>query len=99
MKPRNKVDYSHWLCVTHINGDLHPHTTVTDRNHSLVQMAPAARELGLEDLTIREPSQRLTVVNDLDEKRLAEKIDKFNVYYKRIMLLNDTEVDIIANGG
>jgi hypothetical protein len=41
----------------------------------------------------------LTVVNDLDEKRLAEKIDKFNVYYKRIMLLNDTEVDIIANGG
>ena len=84
-----------------IRGDLHAHTTATDGHHSLVEMANAAKECGLEYLAITEHSKRLALVHGLDEKRLAEQmeeIDKFNAEHQGIVLLKSIEVDILSNG-
>lgn len=84
-----------------IRGDLHSHTTATDGHNSLVEMANAAKDMGLEYLAITEHSKRLTVAHGLDEKRLLkqiEEIDQLNTQLKGFTLLKGIEVDILDNG-
>lgn len=84
-----------------LKGDLHSHTNATDGHYSLSEMAEAAIDSGLDYLAITDHSKRLTVVNGLDEQRLAkqiEEIDVLNTQLTGFTLLKGIEVDILDNG-
>ncbi|WP_106475624.1 DNA polymerase/3'-5' exonuclease PolX [Phytohalomonas tamaricis] len=84
-----------------IRGDLHMHTTASDGKASLREMAEAAQRLGYEYIAITDHSQRLTVANGLDIKRLRqqmEEIDALNAELTGITLLKSSEVDILEDG-
>lgn len=84
-----------------IKGDLHAHTTASDGRSSLREMAESARELGHAYQAITEHSQRLTIANGLDEKRLRvqiDEIDAMNDDLDGITILKGIEVDILEDG-
>lgn len=84
-----------------IRGDLHCHTTETDGRHSPQELVDAARERGYRYLAITDHSQALTMVNGLDEKRLARQADairKLNEKLDDFELLAGVEVDILKDG-
>jgi DNA polymerase (family 10) len=89
------------VALEDLRGDLHAHTTATDGQHTLAQMADAARARGLEYLAITEHSQRLRMAHGLDAKRLAEQgreIDRLNRAVRGLTLLKGIEVDILEDG-
>ncbi len=84
-----------------LKGTLHCHTTASDGQASLEEMAQAATDLGYEYFGIGDHSQAAFYANGLDEKRLAkqiEEIDAFNKKNKKIRLLKGSEVDILKDG-
>lgn len=84
-----------------IRGDLHCHTKASDGKQSLEEMARAAKDQGLDYLAVTDHSQRLTVANGLDEKRLGdqiEAIDQLNDKLSGIRLLKGIECDILEDG-
>lgn len=84
-----------------LKGDLHLHTTASDGQDTLADMAAAARELGLSYIAVTEHSRRLTVAKGLDEHRLMahlEAIDRLNERLRGITLLKGLEVDILEDG-
>jgi DNA polymerase (family 10) len=84
-----------------LKGDLHCHTMAGDGRDSLVEMAEAARERGLEYLAITEQSRRLGMAHGLDVKRLRRQmaeIDKLNGRLKGFTVLKGIEVDIPEDG-
>ncbi|MGM0682245.1 MAG: DNA polymerase/3'-5' exonuclease PolX, partial [Thermodesulfobacteriota bacterium] len=89
------------ITISDIKGDLHCHTRATDGMNTLDQMAEAARKMNYEYLAITDHSQRVTVANGLDEKRLREEIeeiDELNEKIRAIKLLKGIEVDILKDG-
>jgi DNA polymerase (family 10) len=84
-----------------LRGTFHCHTTASDGNASLEDMAEAARERGLEYLGIADHSQSLNVANGLTPQRLREQhaaIDAFNARPGGIRLFKGTECDILVDG-
>ena len=84
-----------------IKGDLQSHTTESDGQNSLEEMAAAAEKRGLEYLAITDHSKKVTVANGLDEDRLADQIDKIDELNKDlegIRVLKSSEVDILRDG-
>lgn len=89
------------ITVDQIRGDLHAHTKATDGHHSLAQMAEAARRRGYEYLAVTDHSQRVTVANGLDKRRLLlqlKEIDRLNDKLDGLRLLKSIEVDILEDG-
>lgn len=87
--------------LSDIRGDLHSHTNETDGHYTLAEMAAAAQAKGYEYLAITDHSQRLTVANGLDRKRLLAQIkaiDKLNEQLKGFTVLKAIEVDILEDG-
>ena len=87
--------------LNNLKGDLHAHTSATDGQNSLQEMATAAKEYGLDYLAITEHSRHLKVTHGLDEKRLEqqiEEIDALNEKLDGITLLKGIEVDILEDG-
>jgi len=86
-----------------IQGDLHMHTTASDGKHSLEEMVEAARQRGLKYIAITDHSQRVTMANGLDPKRLLQQwktIDQFNETLKDgFQVLKGIECDILEKGG
>ncbi len=85
-----------------IRGDLHTHSTWTDGQATIEQMALAAKARGLKYIAMTDHSKRVTMVNGLDETRLRrqwEEIDKLNERLKGITVLKGVEVDILERGG
>ncbi|HIA17841.1 MAG TPA: DNA polymerase/3'-5' exonuclease PolX [Planctomycetaceae bacterium] len=91
------------ITAADIRGDLHMHTTASDGKHSLAEMAQAARQRGLQYIAITDHSQRVTMANGLNAKRLLEqwkKIDQFNRTLKDgFLVLKGIECDILEKGG
>jgi DNA polymerase (family 10) len=84
-----------------IRGDFHTHTTATDGNASIEEMAQAARERGYQFLCITDHSQSTVIANGQSPQRLAkqiEQIHRINAKLKGITLLAGAEVDILADG-
>ncbi len=84
-----------------IRGDFHAHTTATDGNATIEEMAQAAQERGYEFLCITDHSQSTVIANGQSPQRLAkqiEQIHKINARLKGITLLAGAEVDILAGG-
>jgi DNA polymerase (family 10) len=87
--------------VDDIRGDLHVHTSATDGSATILELAEAARDLGLEYICITDHSHSSVIANGLDAKRLAKQIKeirKLNETLEGITLLTGSEVDILANG-
>ncbi|MFP6575597.1 MAG: DNA polymerase/3'-5' exonuclease PolX [Pirellulaceae bacterium] len=86
-----------------IRGDLHMHTTASDGKHSLEEMVQAARQRGLNYIAITDHSQRVTMANGLNPKRLLDQwkmIDQFNETLEDgFQVLKGIECDILEKGG
>lgn len=87
--------------LENIRGDLHCHTTASDGQASIEQMAEAAKKLGYEFLAITDHSKTQVIANGLTAERLmkhAAEIRKVSDRMKGITLLAGCEVDILADG-
>ncbi len=85
-----------------IRGDLHMHSTWTDGQATIEQMALAAKARGLKYIAMTDHSKRVTMVNGLDETRIRkqwEEIDELNERLTGITVLKGVEVDILERGG
>jgi DNA polymerase (family 10) len=83
-----------------IRGDLHMHTTATDGTASIREMAEAAKARGLEYIAITDHSQRVSVANGLDGKRLRahwKEIDRVRGQVSGIEILCGVECDILED--
>ncbi len=84
-----------------LRGDLHNHTTWSDGTLSVEAMARQAAALGWSYIAITDHSQRLTVANGLDERRLAEQLEevaRVNSLGLGVHVLTGSEVDILEDG-
>lgn len=85
-----------------IRGDVHMHTTATDGQNSIREMADAALERGYQYIAITDHSKNLAMTNGLDEKRALEHIRRIREVDKemqgRFRVFAGIEVDILADG-
>jgi len=83
-------------------GELHAHSTWSDGQNSIEEMARAAMSLGLRYLVISDHSQSLGVANGLSIERLRRQAKEIETVQRRIgaglRLLRGTEVEIRADG-
>jgi DNA polymerase (family 10) len=85
-----------------IRGDLHMHSTWTDGEASIEEMAAAAKRRGLKYIAITDHSKRVTMVGGLDARRVRQQwaeIDQLNRRLRGITVLKGIEVDILERGG
>ena len=101
------------ITLDDIRGDLHMHTTATDGEDTLADMAAAAVARGLEYIAITDHGQRVRMAQGLDRDRLLrqwEQIDCFNEALReqaesegrttpRLVVLKGIEVDMLEKGG
>jgi DNA polymerase (family 10) len=91
----------HLIELADLRGDLHTHTTASDGQNSIEEMAEAAKALGYEFLAITDHSKSQVIANGLTADRLlkhVKAIHKANEKIKGITLLAGCEVDILADG-
>ncbi|HZZ41583.1 MAG TPA: DNA polymerase/3'-5' exonuclease PolX [Tepidisphaeraceae bacterium] len=89
------------ITLADIRGDLHSHTTASDGQASIEQMAEAAKALGYEFLAITDHSKSQVIANGLPADRLLKHIAairKAGDKIKGITLLAGSEVDILVDG-
>jgi DNA polymerase (family X) len=95
------------ITLDDIRGDLHMHTTATDGEDTLAEMARAAIARGLEYIAITDHGQRVTMAHGLDKKRLLKQwgeIDRLNESLAvdgkpPLVVLKGIEVDMLEKGG
>ena len=84
-----------------VRGDLQCHTTASDGNNSIEEMARSAKDFGFSYLAITDHSQRVTMAQGLDNdkcRKHAEEIRKMDEKLDRFWLLAGVEVDILKSG-
>jgi len=84
-----------------IRGDLQMHTTASDGQASIEEMAEAAKKLGYQYILITDHSKAVTVANGLDEKRAVEHIRHIKAARKKVKGIEiwaGSEVDILGDG-
>ena len=88
--------------LSDLRGVFHNHTTESDGDHTLDQMAAAAEAHGWEYLGISDHSKSSFQAGGLDETRLAQQLEdiaKLNASKKyRVRVLSGSEVDILKDG-
>ncbi len=91
----------HLVELTDIRGDLQMHTSATDGQAPIDEMAHAARALRYEYIAITDHSKRVTMAHGLDPKRLREQwkaIDQWNAASRGFTILKSVELDILESG-
>lgn len=84
-----------------IKGDLQMHTTASDGQTSVEEMAEAAKKLGYKYILITDHSKAVTIANGLDEKRAVENIRRIKEAGKKVKGIEiwaGAEVDILGDG-
>jgi len=88
-----------------IRGELHGHSTWSDGNASIAEMAEAARQRGYSYWNVADHSTGLGMVGGLDSKRLREQSDEIAALNEQwreageeFRLLRGTEVEILSDG-
>lgn len=84
-----------------VRGDIHMHTTETDGNASILEMAEAAKAKGYDYIVITDHSQAVTVANGMTPERFRAHIDAIREANKEIEgfeILSGIEVDILKEG-
>ena len=87
--------------LSNLRGTFHNHTTASDGNATLAQMAEAAQELGLQYLGIADHSKSSFQANGLDAARLRRQIVEIramNDDFDGFKLFAGNEVDILKDG-
>ena len=88
--------------LSDLRGVFHNHTTESDGDHTLDQMAAAAEAHGWEYLGISDHSKSSFQAGGLDEPRLAKQLEdiaQLNASKKyRVRVLSGSEVDILKDG-
>ena len=88
--------------LSDIRGDLHTHTTASDGNNTIDEMAEAAIARGYKFLGITDHSKTQTIANGLTADRLLRHVKAIRKaaerYKSDIRLLAGCEVDILADG-
>jgi DNA polymerase (family X) len=94
------VDFSQLLETADVRGFVHCHTTASDGRNDLREMATAARDRGMEYLTITDHSPSAAYARGLTPERLAEQAAEIAALRPElgIDLLAGTESDIRADG-
>lgn len=102
-EPSHKDSLPPLIRVEDIRGDLHMHTTASDGQNTIREMADAAIQRGLQYIAITDHSKRVSMASGLDEDRLLEQwriIDDIRPEYEgRLVLLKGIECDILEAGG
>lgn len=91
----------HLVQLEDIKGDLHCHSTWSDGQGTIEEMARAALTRGYEYLVISDHSQSLGIANGLTPERLRQQRQEIGAVQTRvpgIRLLQGTEVEIKADG-
>ncbi|MCX5705237.1 MAG: DNA polymerase/3'-5' exonuclease PolX [Candidatus Omnitrophica bacterium] len=89
------------VTLNDIKGDLHSHSTWSDGNNTIEEMAQAAIKLGYSYIAITDHSQSLKIANGLTPAELKKKkaeIERINKKLKNFRILYGTEVDIDSRG-
>jgi DNA polymerase (family X) len=84
-----------------LRGTLHNHSTYSDGNHTLKQMADYCKSLGLNYFGIADHSQTAQYASGLRPEMVIkqqEEIDKLNADYVDFAILKGIESDILING-
>lgn len=84
-----------------LKGDLQVQTDWTDGEHSIEEMANAAKSFGLEYIAITDHTQSVRVAGGSDEKKLLRQMAEIDRVRKRISgitILKGAEVDIRKDG-
>jgi len=84
-----------------IRGDLHMHTTASDGEDEIEEMAEAARRLGYRFICITDHSQSSAIANGLSAKRLARQVKAIRALNEKsrdLTILAGVELDILADG-
>lgn len=84
-----------------VQSDLQMHSTWSDGAYSILEMAQAAKKLGLKYIAMTDHAGRLTIANGMDEKKLLAQmaeIDGINKKLRGFKVLKGAEVDIDKDG-
>ena len=84
-----------------LKGDLQVQTDWTDGEHSIEEMAKAAKKLGLEYICITDHTKSLAMTGGSDEKKLLKQMAEIDEIQKRvsgITILKGAEVNILKDG-
>lgn len=84
-----------------LKGDLQIQTDWTDGDHSIKEMAEAAKKIGLEYIVITDHTKSLAMTGGNDEKGLLKEmaeIDKVQKQVSGIKILKGAEVNIMKDG-
>ncbi|MFH1065444.1 MAG: DNA polymerase/3'-5' exonuclease PolX [Nanoarchaeota archaeon] len=84
-----------------IQGDLHTHSTWSDGNNTIEEMALAAKGSGYSYIAITDHSKSEKIANGLSEKdvlRKLKEIEEVRKKIKGISILSGTEVNILDDG-
>lgn len=89
------------ITLKNLRGVFHNHSTYSDGNASLEEMALAAKALGLEYFGIGDHSQSLKIARGLTPamvKKQHKEIDEINARLEGIQILKGIESDILDDG-
>ncbi len=89
------------VTLEEIRGDLQMHTTESDGEGSLAEMADGCRALGYAYCAITDHSKRVSMAMGLDAKRLRTQwkaIDVWNASASDFTILKSVELDILESG-
>jgi len=86
-----------------IKGDLHCHTTASDGENSIEEIAESAMNMGYEYIGISDHTKSLGITHGLDEKQLLaqhKKIEQLNLKFKnkKFRILHGCEANIMSDG-
>ena len=97
----NKNDFDDLIEETDLKGILHNHSTYSDGNDTLKDMAVYCKELGYEYLGICDHSKSAFYANGLSEEKIIlqhAEIDKLNNTLAPFRILKGIESDILSSG-
>ncbi len=89
------------ITLDDLKGDIHMHTTHTDGDASIREMAKAAKEYGHDYIAITDHTKRVSVAGGLEADELAEELDEIEKADEKIddiRILKGAEVDILKDG-
>ncbi len=93
-------DIPELITTADMNGELHTHSTWSDGQATIEEMAASARRRGYRFLGITDHSQSLAVANGLDHRRLVAQRAELAAASSRIglPLLAGAEVEVLSDG-